>query len=76
MCSKTHQVSQSTTNALPHYSKNILNRPPPPPKWNPRYATDYECQSSGSISIIEFGLRVNSTRYTEHNTEINIECTI
>ena len=29
MCSKTHQVSQSTTNALPHYSKNILNRPPP-----------------------------------------------
>ena len=30
-------------------------------------------QSSGAISIIEFVLRVNSTRYTEHNTKINIE---
>ena len=27
----------------------------------------------GPISIIEFGLKVYSTRYTEHNTEINIE---
>ena len=31
-------------------------------------------QSSGAISIIKFVLRVNSTRYTEHNTKINIEC--
>ena len=23
----------------PHFSKNILN--PPPPKWNPRYVTEY-----------------------------------
>ena len=30
-------------------------------------------QSSGTISIIEFGLRKYSTRYTEHNTKINIE---
>ena len=32
-------------------------------------------QSSGTISIIVFGLRVYSTRYIEHNTKINIECT-
>ena len=31
-------------------------------------------QSSGAISIIEIGLKVYSTRYIEHNTEINIEC--
>ena len=31
-------------------------------------------QNSGTISIIEFGLRVYSTRYTAHNAEINIEC--
>ena len=30
-------------------------------------------QSTSAVSIIEFGLRVYSTRYTEHNTEINIE---
>ena len=30
-------------------------------------------QSSGAISIIEFGLSVYSTRYNEHNTKINIE---
>ena len=31
-------------------------------------------QGSGTISIIEFGLSVCSTKYTEHNTKINIEC--
>ena len=31
-------------------------------------------QSSGAISIIEFGLKVYSTRYTEHNTKITVEC--
>ena len=33
----------------------------------------YAGERSGAILIIEFGLRVNSTTYTEHNTEINIE---
>ena len=30
-------------------------------------------KSSGVISITKFGLKVNSTRYTEHNTKINID---
>ena len=28
---------------------------------------------SGAISIIEFGMSVNSTRYNKHNTKINIK---
>ena len=35
---------------------------------------DLEVKGLVQISIFEFGLRVYSTRYTERNTKINIEC--
>ena len=40
---------------------------------SPNFCTKNDNMGLGSISII-FVLRVNSTRYTEHNTKINIEC--